>query len=603
MPLLPYLHFFSALAYLYLAAYILVKGSKSSLNRICAAIFGCFFLWCMGKTVTHNPYASKELAMAAMKVIIIGAWSFSGFLIWFSLVFTDKEKLINQKWIHIGFFLIPVLTILNQLVHGNIIVYVQKPFGWGLVWQNSIWTLLLHTHIFLSISVAVVFIFHYGKTTPNRIKKKQAHIIGISTLLGFVIGYTTNIILPHLTNYPFPDLAHNMALIWSIGLVYAIVKYEFLIITPATASKNIISTMADALILANQDGKIVTVNKAARSLLGFDSGELEGKSLDAIFSQSEDTKTTVGELIQQQSVRKHDVLLASKTNNDIPVDFSSSLLFGEENTLAGIVCIARDITERKKFEQRLKIAKQEAESANKTKSEFLANMSHELRTPLNHIIGFTELVLDNSFGKLNDDQREYLGDIHMSGKHLLSLINDILDLAKVESGKLTFEPTSCDIKVLLANSLTMVKEKALKHGLKISLDIDSIPERISADERKIKQILYNLLSNAVKFTPDGGKVQVRATEAAMDNGHEKGIEICVADNGIGISAKDIKRIFNPFEQADGALDRSFEGTGLGLSLTKKLVEMHGGKIWAESDGKDKGTSFHVVLPARDTSPV
>lgn len=597
MPLLPYLHFFSALAYLYLAVFILIKGPKSALNRICAAIFGCFFLWCIGKTVAHNPYASKELAMASMKIVVVGAWSFSGFLLWFSLLFTEKETLFKHKWILIVIFAIPVIVILNQLVHGNVIVYSKKPYGWGIEWQHSIWALLLFAHVFCSIALGLLLIFRFGKKTPNRIKKKQAHIIGLSTLLGFVIGYTTNIILPHLTPYPFPDLAHNMALIWSIGLVYAIAKYKFLMITPATAAENIISTMADALILANQRGKIVTVNNAALSLLGFEKRELEGKNLNTIFSYKAETNETFETLIQQQSVRKHDVILLSKENKEIPVDFSSSLLFGEEDTLAGIVCIVRDITERKKIEEELRFAKQEAENANKTKSEFLANMSHELRTPLNHIIGFAELVIDNSFGDLNEYQKEYLNDIHVSGKHLLSLINDILDLSKVESGNLTFEPTACDMRVLLSNSLTMIKEKAMKHGLKISLDVDGIPDSIRADERKIKQILYNLLSNAVKFTPDGGKVQVSAKETAMDNGHQKGIEICVADSGIGISAKDIERIFNPFEQADGAMNRSFEGTGLGLSLTKKLVEIHGGEIWAESDGKDKGATFHVVLPA------
>ena len=341
MPLLPYLHFFSALAYLYLAVFILVKSPHSSLNRICAAVFGCFFLWCMGKTIAHNPYASKELVMASSKFVIIGAWSFSGFLMWFSLLFTEKETILKHKWIFIVVFAIPVITLFNQLVYGNIIVYIKKPFGWGLDWQNSIWTMLLFAHIFCSISLALTFIFHFGRKTSNRIKKKQAHIIGLSTLLGFVIGYTTNIILPHLTSHPFPDLAHNMALIWAIGLVYAILKYKFLIITPATAAENIISTMADALILADQNGKIVTINKAAMELLGFDKNELEGESINTIFLSSDQNKDTFENLIQQQFVRNHDVVLTSKTNKEIPVDFSSSLLFGEENTLAGIVCIAR----------------------------------------------------------------------------------------------------------------------------------------------------------------------------------------------------------------------------------------------------------------------
>jgi len=158
-------------------------------------------------------------------------------------------------------------------------------------------------------------------------------------------------------------------------------------------------------------------------------------------------------------------------------------------------------------------AKKEAEKANKTKSEFLANMSHELRTPLNHILGFTELLLDKNLGELNASQEEYLGDVHQSSKHLLSLINDILDLAKVEAGKLELRPSGFNLRILLENSLLMIKEKALKHGINLSHHINGIPDTITADERKLKQIIYNLLSNAVKFTPDGGEIRLLSSLA------------------------------------------------------------------------------------------
>jgi signal transduction histidine kinase len=146
-----------------------------------------------------------------------------------------------------------------------------------------------------------------------------------------------------------------------------------------------------------------------------------------------------------------------------------------------------------------------ADKANNAKSEFLANMSHELRTPLNHIIGFTEIVLEKNFGELNEMQDEYLNDVHHSSRHLLSLINDILDLSKVEAGKIELEPSNCNLKMVLENSLVMIKEKAMKHRIRLTMDMDGVPETIKADERKLKQIIYNILSNAVKFTPDGGE--------------------------------------------------------------------------------------------------
>ncbi|NNL78828.1 MAG: hypothetical protein HKO68_21060, partial [Desulfobacterales bacterium] len=265
-----------------------------------------------------------------------------------------------------------------------------------------------------------------------------------------------------------------------------------------------------------------------------------------------------------------------------------------------------EIEERKQAQESTKKAKWQAEKASEAKSEFLANMSHELRTPMNHILGFTELILDENFGKLNQIQAEYLSDVHASGSHLLSLINDILDLSKIEAGKIELELTSVNLKELLEKSLTMVKEKALKHGITLSKQFRDLPDTINADERKLKQIMYNLLSNAVKFTPDGGRISVRAlsyhdSPDDLDNKHKTttdGIEISVTDTGIGLNPLDLIRIFDSFEQVENSASRNFQGTGLGLSLTKKLVELHGGQIWAQSEGEGKGATFSFCIPSK-----
>ena len=251
-----------------------------------------------------------------------------------------------------------------------------------------------------------------------------------------------------------------------------------------------------------------------------------------------------------------------------------------------------------------RLEKEAAEDANRAKSEFLANMSHELRTPLNHIIGFTELVLDKNFGELNEIQTEYLTDVHTSSKHLLSLINDILDLSKVEAGKLVLQVETVNIDALLRNSIVMIKEKAMKHSIAVQLEANGIVEEINADERKLKQVMYNLLSNAMKFTPDGGKVTIKAQNYKFNgNGSKKdkksqkaGIKISVSDTGIGIDSKDLSRIFNPFEQVESSASRKFQGTGLGLSLTRQLVELHGGTIWVESEGEGRGATFQFAIP-------
>jgi PAS domain S-box-containing protein len=255
--------------------------------------------------------------------------------------------------------------------------------------------------------------------------------------------------------------------------------------------------------------------------------------------------------------------------------------------------LQNELAERRRVETELTRAKEFAEAANRAKSGFLATMSHELRTPLNAVIGFTELIKDGHVGPLNDLQREYLGDVHTSGRHLLSLINDILDLSKIESGKMELQPVPVNLGELIGKSLVMVREKAARHNIELLADMDGIADMtISVDERKFKQIIYNLLSNAVKFTPDGGKVGVSAVRPPQ----ARAIEIAVSDSGIGIDAASIEKIFNPFEQADDSLSRKYAGTGLGLALTRKLVELHGGRIWAESGGANLGAVFRFTLP-------
>jgi len=231
------------------------------------------------------------------------------------------------------------------------------------------------------------------------------------------------------------------------------------------------------------------------------------------------------------------------------------------------------------------------EAANRHKSEFLANMSHELRTPLNAIIGFSEVLQERIFGELNDKQAEYIQDIFTSGHHLLSLINDILDLSKVEAGKMDLELASFDVAGALQGALTLVRERATRHGITVGLDVDADVGSIVADERKVRQILLNLLSNAVKFTPDGGRVSLAAKRG------NNSVEISVADTGIGISLEDQAALFEEFRQVGTDAARKHEGTGLGLALAKRLVELHGSAIRVES-APGEGTTFTFSLPDR-----
>ncbi|MDP2854434.1 MAG: MASE3 domain-containing protein [Smithellaceae bacterium] len=270
--------------------------------------------------------------------------------------------------------------------------------------------------------------------------------------------------------------------------------------------------------------------------------------------------------------------------------------------------IFRQLTENRRA---LEVAKAAAEKANQTKSDFLASMSHELRTPLNAIIGFSQVLQDRYFGELNKKQESYVSDILDSGRYLLNLINDILDLSKVEAGKMELQPSKVQIKDLLEGSLIMIKEKVLVHNIRLTVDVSKEIEKlvITADEQKLKQIIFNLLANAAKFTPDGGSITVQARkiddfgfrvselERTQTEGlNQSAIEISVGDTGIGIPRKEQESIFEAFHQVKGGMQDKTPGTGLGLPITKGFVELHGGRIWVESEGEGKGSRFVFVIP-------
>jgi PAS domain S-box-containing protein len=316
------------------------------------------------------------------------------------------------------------------------------------------------------------------------------------------------------------------------------------------------------------------------------------------------------------------------------------------NESRSVAILFNDITERKRMEEELEKYSRElerkvrertaeletktvqAEAANRAKSEFLASMSHELRTPLNSIIGFSEILKDGMAGPMPDNQKDLLNDISTSGRQLLFLINDILDLSKAEAGQMDLELSEFNLEELIEGSLVMFKEKAMKHNMKLEAEVETGIGNIVADGGKIKQVLFNLLSNAVKFTPDGGSVRVAArkigssevrkqeSEEARKHGRSEGgeslsetsalprfhtdrdfIEISVTDTGIGIAPEDQEKLFQPFQQIDSTLSRKYSGTGLGLNLCKQFIELHGGGIWIESE-LGKGSRFIFVLPIR-----
>ncbi|WP_321417893.1 response regulator [uncultured Methanomethylovorans sp.] len=352
----------------------------------------------------------------------------------------------------------------------------------------------------------------------------------------------------------------------------------------------------DAIVMVDTKSIITFWNPAAEKIFGYTREEAMGKDIYALtapFEYEDGYKNSFTGFIAESKHNSSQILSVNsrkKSGTEFPAEVSLSE-FKLKNGSWNYVAIIRDITERKKAEEALIDAKVTAEMANRAKSEFLATMSHELRTPLNSIIGFSDLMLDGGVGEMQDMQKKFMGNISISGKHLLSLINNILDISKIEAGKMELNYELFDVYAVIDEVKQLVSPLADKKEIKFELTKDESLEQIYADRLKFKQILFNLASNAIKFTPLGGKVTISATKV------QNKAQFSVKDTGIGISKDNQSKLFQPFKQIDSTTTRRYEGTGLGLSLVKRFVEMHKGKIWVESE-LGTGTTFIFEMPLK-----
>jgi PAS domain S-box-containing protein len=380
-------------------------------------------------------------------------------------------------------------------------------------------------------------------------------------------------------------------------------------------TRSLIESNIDAIMTTDPRGIITDVNKQMMALTGCTRDELIGAPFKGYFTDAARAEAGINRVLSEGTVTNYELTARARDGKETVVSYNASTFHDRDRRLQGVFAAARDVTELKLFEQALRQKNAELEDASRMKSEFLANMSHELRTPLNAIIGFSEVLRDGLMGEMTEKQRGFIGDIFSSGKHLLALINDILDLSKVEAGKMTLDLEPVVVSALLSNSLAIVREKAASSGIRLEMETAEDLGAMLADARKVKQIVYNLLSNAVKFTGEGGQVTLRTTRvpraavgvlsgsragrtfALADSEFTDFLKLSVTDSGIGISDGGLERLFKPFSQVDSGLARKFEGTGLGLAMVKLLVELHGGTVAVES-AEGHGSCFTVWLPLR-----
>jgi len=344
-------------------------------------------------------------------------------------------------------------------------------------------------------------------------------------------------------------------------------------------------SLCGILLIESSSHKIVDVNPIAIKTIGRSKEEIVGNICHQFICPAEVGKCPISDLGLTVDKSEKKIINAQKEVIPILKSVVPVIINGKDYFVECFI----DLSERKRTEETLLLAKQEAEAASRTKSEFLTNMSHELRTPLNSIIGFSDILLDKVFGDLNGKQLKYINNISVSGKHLLELINDILDLSKVEAGKMELHYSEFSINQVFDEVKSTIVPLAQVKNLEMEFKIDPDCGDLQADRNRLIQILCNLVSNAVKFTPAGGKVSVYCKKS------ENRAVFSVTDTGIGISPEDQKYLFEPFKQIDSGTNRQYEGTGLGLSLVKQFVEMHKGRVWFTSV-QGKGSSFIFELP-------
>ncbi|HEX3047803.1 MAG TPA: ATP-binding protein [Bacillota bacterium] len=609
MSFIPWLYFIWFIIYAYMAVYVLHKNPKSLINRTCAALISCFAVWNFMDAFSHTSSIPRNLRMIIQNISSLGWAGFPSVLLCFALAFSKKDRAFKSKLFTVIWVFIPLLFIYQQWTGSLTIEDMGRSPEWGYPWAETIWAYLFYVYYIFYTFLSSYFIYRYRRQTTKTNEQKQAKIIVVSIMISFLVGTVTDVIIPNLYTENIPELSNLTSIFFAAGMVYAIIKYGFLTISPEYAAGDIISTMKDSLILIDPDGKIAEVNNATLNLLGYRKDEIIGKQAEILFSEElTPFKLTEG------LVKDYQFTYLTKKHEIIPVSFSCSVLRDKENKLIGIVGIARDMREMLRLQERereLSVEEartealqeraqelQEAYDRLKTtqaqliQSDKLAvvgqlagGVAHEINNPIGVILGFAQSIAK----RIPEDDPLYmpLKSIEREAIRCKNLVGNLLTFSR--SGKTPTE--MIDISQTLNETLSLIEAQTKVKNIEIIRMYEPGLPQITVNKNQLQQVIINLCNNAIDAIdsigdmPENGKITIGAKKAEAE------IVIEISDTGSGMTEELKKHIFEPFFTTKEV----GKGTGLGLSLCYEIIRKHQGIIEVESEAGN-GSTFRIKLP-------
>ncbi len=607
----PFLHFFIFCTYLYLSLYVVVKNPRSLLGRVFSLYIISFAIWSLGKVFVHSPGATIQTATLFENISSIGWISFGSFFLLFALVFCEKTQIVRSKFSFL-IFLPTIVFLYLQWSGKELCTHVPQPYGWGNLWVDSFWTVLFYLYYLSFMLTGLILVAICGNKTKILAKKKQSTIIITTTFLALCLGTLTDVILPELNIYSIPDIADVLSIIFALGVVFAMFKYEFLAITPQVAADRIISKMSDSLILLDASGAIKFINEATAQLLKYKKRELVGRDMNLILSSESVGKLKMigrefTEVIENSSLKNEELNYITRYGDDIPVLVSTSILRGNNKEMIGIIVFARDITPLKRAQDGMRILNERLKNKEKDALNIMAelrkindelktnqekniqvakidslekimlDLAHELNNPLMIISGKAQLSLMDRID--NEEVKNNLISIKEQSERAKSIIDRLMMFSHPTKG----EVKKININEAIDSALRFFDNNFAENNIRVNKSYDNFLPFINVDEKEMQEVFINILRNAAEAISANGVLNI------LTRMQDKKIRIDFEDNGIGMDKDKLFKVYDPF------FTTKEDHLGLGTSICHGIIKAHKGEMLYNSE-PGKGTTVTIYLP-------